>query len=189
MALFAPFNFKLNNREHALFNKKLNRGFFMAVDMAQIVGRTRRLIFDRDSSNYIRTDAELHLYIRDAIDHINMDYFDFTDFTVTGTSISPTPDTIDAQLIAIRTALNITHEDIREASGDAILIQTGDIKLDTSKSPPNLKTNLEFLESQYDKMITSLNMDGKSDSSSATGIRVDTYIEDAHSSETGESLL
>jgi len=161
----------------------------MSVDLDQIIGRTRRLIFDRDSSNYTRTDTELRLYIRDAIDHVNLDYFEFEDYVITGTMITPTPDNIDAQLIAIRAGLNITHEDIREAGGDAILIQTGDIKLDTSKSPPNLRTNLEFLENQYDRMIISLNKDGKSDSSAGTGLRVDTYIESAHSSTTGESNL
>lgn len=161
----------------------------MAIDLDSIVNRTRRLINDTDSTNFTRSTAEMYDYVSDANDEIPLDYFDFTTFVVTGGNISPTPDGIDAQLIATKTALNITLEDVREAAGDSILIQTGDIKLDTSKAPPHLVAVLEFLNSSYNGMILSLNMDGKSSSSAATGIRVDNYVTDTHSSVVGNSLL
>jgi hypothetical protein len=162
----------------------------MAIDMSNVIGQVRRLVFDRDSSNYTRTDAEMALYISDAVADIQLDYFEFDDYVVSGTyGLTPVPDNIDARLMAIRAGLNITHEDIREAGGDAILIQTGDIKLDTSKSPPQLKTNLEFLEKEYNNMIISLNKDGKSNSSAGTGIRVDNYIESTKSRKSSDSYI
>lgn len=161
----------------------------MAIDLDNIIGRVRRIVFDRDSDDYTRSDAEMRLYVGDAVDHILLDYYDFTEFVVTGTQITPTPDRQDAAILSLRTALDITAEDIREASGDAILIQTGDIKLDTSKAPPHLLRLFEWLSKEYTDMITSLNMDGKSSSSSGTGIRVDTYIQDSSSQKAGNSLL
>ena len=162
----------------------------LAGELYGIARQVRRLVKDPIiSGSGIRSDIEMVQYVRDGLPEIEQDFSDFTVFSISGTLISPTPDTIDKRLMALKTAELITYEDWRESAGDAILIQTGSIRLDTSKGTRFFKDVYEAIKDRYDKMITELNMNGKSSGTASVGSRIDNYVVDRNSTKAGESLL
>lgn len=161
----------------------------MAETTATLISRTRRLLKDTSITSPNNTDSDITAYLQDANDTIGMLHQDFTVYVIGATTISPVPDKIDAQLMALNAAAEILMADIIIASGDAILIQTGDIKLDTSKSPANLIKAYDLYMGLFNNLLTSLIINGKTGETSGTGQRVDTYIVDNTSSKSGKSLL
>lgn len=162
----------------------------LAGDLYAISRQVRRLVNDPVvSGTGLRSDLEIIAYVRDGLTEIEQDFSEFPVFNISGTSISPVPDDIDKRLLTLKAAELIIYEDFVAASGDAILIQTGSIKLDTSRSAKPLKDAFEALQDRYDKMITNLNMNGKSTGTGGVGARIDNYIVDKNSTKAGESLL
>ena len=162
----------------------------LAGDLYAISRQIRRLVNDPIvSGTGIRSDLEIISYVRDGLTEIEQDFSSFTVFNISGTSINPTPDSIDKRLLTLKAAELIIYEDVVAAAGDAILIQTGSIKLDTSRSAKPLKDALESLQNRYDKMITNLNINGKSTGTGGIGSRIDNFIVDKNSRKAGESLI
>ena len=91
--------------------------------------------------------------------------------------------------MVLKTAELITYENWVINAGDAILIQTGSIKLDTSKGTRFFKDVYEGIKDRYDKIITNLNMNGKSTGTGGVGSRIDNYVVDRNSTKSGDSLL
>ena len=162
----------------------------LAGELYAIARQVRRLVKDPlISGSGIRSDIEIVQYIRDGLTEVEQDFSEFTAFSISGTLISPTPDTIDQRLMALKTAELITYEDWRESAGDAILIQTGSIKLDTSKGTRFFKDVYEAIRDRYNKMIIQLEMNGKSTGTGGVGHRIDNFIVDRNSRKAGESLI
>lgn len=162
----------------------------LAGDLYNIARQVRRLVADPIiSGSGIRSDIEIVQYVNDSLAEIKEDFRDFPTFSISGTLISPVPDVTDKRLLALKTAELITYENWVINTGDAILIQTGSIKLDTSKGTRFFKDVYEAIKDRYDNLITELNINGKSSATSTVGFRIDNYIEDANSTKTGESLL
>jgi len=162
----------------------------LAGDLYNISRQVRRLVNDKIiSGTGVRSDIEIIQYTADSLTEIEQDFPEFPAFSISGTLISPVPDNIDKRLMALKTAELITYEDWRESAGDAILIKTGSIALDTSKGTRFFKDVYEGIKDRYDKMITNLNMNGKSTGTGGVGARIDNYIVDKNSSKAGESLL
>lgn len=159
------------------------------INTSNVLNRVRRLLKDTDTASPDNTDTDIIEYIKDSNDTIGMLYPDFTKYIVDSTDITPEPDRFDAQLIAICAVKLILMADIIVASGDAILIQTGDIKLDTSKAPVNLVKTYEFFNKLFENTIDSLIINGKSTDTVGIGHRVDTYIRDRNSTKSGNSLI
>jgi len=162
----------------------------LAGDLYTISRQVRRLTNDPlVSGSGIRSDLEIIEYVKDSLTEIEQDFNDFTVFSISGSLISPVPDNIDQRLLALKTAELIVHQSWLESVGDAILIKTGSIALDTSKGTKFFKDVYDAIKDRYDKMITNLNMNGKSTGTGGIGSRIDNYIVDKNSSKAGESLL
>ena len=162
----------------------------LTTDLHVIARQVRRLVNDPlVSGSGIRSDLEIIEYMKDGLTEIEQDFSDFPVFSISGTLISPIPDDIDKRLMTLKTAELIMYEDFVAASGDAILIKTGSIALDTSRAAKPLKDAFEALQNRYDKMITNLTMNGKSSGTTSVGSRIDNYIVDSNSTKTGESLI
>jgi len=162
----------------------------LAGDLYVIARQVRRLTNDPIiSGSGIRSDLEIIEYCKDSLAEIEQDFNDFTVFSISGSLISPTPDQIDKRAIALKTAELIVYQQWLESTGDAILIKTGSIALDTSKGTRFFKDVYEGIKDRYDKMITNLNMNGKSTGTGGVGHRIDNFIVDKNSSKAGESLL
>jgi len=162
----------------------------LAGDLYNIARQVRRLVKDPlISGTGVRSDIEIVQYVNDGLTEIEQDFSEFPVFSISGTLISPVPDSIDKRLMALKTAELITYEDWRESAGDAILIKTGSISLDTSKGTRFFKDVYEGIRDRYDKMTTNLNMNGKSTGTGGVGSRIDNYIVDKNSTKSGESLL
>lgn len=160
-----------------------------ASDLHGIVKQIRRLVNDRVvSGTATRSDLEIPMYASDGLAEIEEDYPEFTSYVISGNGIAPSPDTIDKRLIALKAAQLITYEDWRENAGDAIAIQTGTIRLDTSKGTRFFKELYEALSNSYNNMVDNLNINGKT-GTSIGGTRVDNYVEDLNSVRNTRSLL
>ena len=149
----------------------------MAETLTTIVSRVERMVTSGVAANF--TDTELQLFCEDAISEIELDYQDFANYVITTGdpgSISPTPDKIDALLISLRAVCNMVNALNQEAVGDAILIRTGGITLDTSRALRARGIEADRYEKWYRRLITNLLKDGKSSSTSSIGHRIDNYI-------------
>ncbi len=162
----------------------------LAGDLYAISRQVRRLTNDPIiSGTGIRSDLEIIEYVKDSLPEIEQDFSSFTAFSISGTSVSPVPDSIDKRLMALKTAELIVYQQWLESTGDAILIKTGSIALDTSKGTRFFKDVYEGIKDRYDKIITNLNMNGKSTGTGGVGHRIDNFIVDKNSRKAGESLL
>ncbi len=162
----------------------------LAGDLYAISRQIRRLTNDPIiSGTGIRSDLEIIEYVKDSLSEIEQDFSSFTVFSISGTSVSPVPDQIDKRLMALKTAELIVGQQWLESVGDAILIKTGSIALDTSKGTRFFKDVYEGIKDRYDKMITNLNINGKSTGTGGVGARIDNYIVDKNSTKAGESLI
>ena len=150
----------------------------MAETLATIVSRVQRMLHPAVASGF--AVSEIHGYCQDAVYDIELQYQDFANYTITTGSpgsISPTPDGVDALLIAVKAASNMVTALNQEAVGDAILIRTGGITLDTSRALRARGIEADRYEKWYQRLVTSLLKDGKSTSTSSIGHRIDNYIE------------
>ena len=162
----------------------------LAGELYTIARQVRRLTNDPIvSGTGIKSDLEIIEYCKDSLPEIEQDFNDFTVFSISGSSINPTPDQIDKRAIALKTAELIVHQQWLESVGDAILIKTGSIALDTSKGTRFFKDVYEGIKDRYDKLITNLNINGKSTGTGGVGHRIDNFIVDKNSTKAGESLL
>lgn len=159
-------------------------------DLLVINRQVRHLVQDPlVSGTAVRSDVELWEYAKDVLPDIETSFPSFTVFTISGSSITPTPDNIDLRLIALKTAQLITQEDWREAVGDSIAIKTGSISLDTTKGPRFFKDIHDSIKNEYDSMVSDLNINGKSSSTTSIGTRVDNYKTRTTDTKAGDSLL
>ena len=150
----------------------------MAETLATIVSRVERMLHPAVASGF--STGEIQNYIQDGVYEIELDYQDFANYTITAGSpgsISPTPDGVDALLIAVKAASNMVNALNQEAVGDAILIRTGGITLDTSRALRARGIEANRYENWYKKLVTSLLKDGKTTSTASIGHRIDNYIE------------
>lgn len=161
------------------------------TNVANMISQIRRLVNDPlVSGTAVRSDLEMAAYIEDSLGDIEIDYPDFTDFTMTsGTSISPTPDIVDKRLMVLKSVELVTYENMVEAAGDSILIQQGSIRLDTSKGTKTFQVVHERAARNYTNLINRLNMHGKSSVTTSIGSRVDNYVSRTTDSKAGDSLL
>ena len=128
------------------------------------------------SADNFLSETDASLYISDASGDVLIKYPGFTDFTVTGTDITPTPDSIDERLLSWGAACLLLIDEEVTASGDAIAIKAGPISLDTSKSVKGLSTSTERICSMLDSYIENLIINGKA-GVSIGGKRIDNFIE------------
>jgi len=141
------------------------------------------------------TDADICYYVEDAYAQVQVDYTDMTAYTITivtdssDSIISPAPDVIDKMLLALKASFYIADAYYLETIGDAILIRAGSISLDTSKSLEAHGINLNYLKKQYDDLVMSLNINGKSSDSTSIGNRVDNYVTTTTDITTNDSLI
>lgn len=159
-------------------------------DLNIIVATVRRMVNDPViSGSSIRNDYEMGLYLEDANDAVFEDVDAFTNFTITGTSITPDPDRVDKRLLALQSAKMITQEDYRESVGDSILLQTGCIKIDTTKGTKSFNDFYKELCLTYNNLVTELNINGKSSNTLSIGGRVDNYKQRTSDVRASDSLL
>lgn len=141
------------------------------------------------SGTATRSQVELFEYQKDALPEIQQDYPSFTTFSISGSSITPAPDIVDQRLIVLKVAENITLENYQENVGDAILIRQGSINLDTSKGTRYYADLLDRIKDRYDQLIMSLNMNGKSSTTTSIGLRIDNYSERKGETTASDSYL
>lgn len=150
----------------------------MAETLATIVSRVERMLHPAVASGFAQ--VEIQGYCADAVPEIELSYQDFANYVITTGSpgsISPTPDGIDALLIAVKAASNMVTALNQEAVGDAILIRTGGITLDTSRALRARGIEANRYSDWYKRLVTNLLKDGKSTSTTSIGHRIDSYIE------------
>ncbi len=174
--------------------KLVSRDFDISVsddNLLRIVNQVRRLVNDQiiSGTSLKRTNIEVIEYLKDSNDEVRQDYEDFTSFTISGTTIDPAPDNVDRRLLALKSAELITLEDWRESAGDAILIQTGSIKLDTSKGTNPLRDITKYIQDEYINLIDNLKMNGKSSTTSTLGYRIDNYKSRTTDTRASDSLI
>ncbi len=147
-------------------------------DIVESVKRTAK--WSVISGSFVETD--ILNYIEDSSAYISVDYPDFTVFTfgISGTilasTITPDPDIIDKVLLAVKASELIVEAWGLEQIGDAVMIKTGAIVLDTTKSLRAHGINLDHLNNEYMKLTDNLNRNGKSTDTSSMGVRIDNFI-------------
>lgn len=148
----------------------------MAETISTIRNRVKRLLSSRVASGV--SDNDIDFYVQDAVGMIELDYPAFTNYVViAGTSIAPEPDHVDSVLIATKGASLVVNSLNQRAIGDAVLIRTGGITLDTSKSLRARGIEANRFERMYDGLLQSLIINGKGSSTTTYGYRIDNYIE------------
>jgi hypothetical protein len=150
-----------------------------AISLIDIRDATKRIVNANVLSDAGLTDTELLYYLDDSLGYIQMDYPDFTVFTINliTSGITPEPDVIDKALMSIKAAQLISFDLGAERIGDAVMIRAGSITLDTSKSLRAHGIEFDRLDKMYDDLVQNLNMNGKSTETNVLGSRVDNYIQ------------
>lgn len=146
------------------------------ANVDDMVLQVRRIINDPiDVSD--NEDTDIIEFLKDATYEVRIDIPTFKTFVISGSSITPEPDNIEATFLSYKASCLILRSDAIESAGDAILIRAGKISLDTSKSTKGIAQIANTVCETYNTMVDSFLINGVSGVSVSGGTRIDNYYE------------